>query len=126
MNKAQLRRAVGLAWTTAAYHLLRLERKGAVHLERKSNATLCFPIGIPARFRPWLALLQDPDACRILDALNNGRRSVTQISQTTGLSEAAVRRHLKRMIQAGIVTQHGKFRPRYSTEVQTGNPSSAG
>jgi DNA-binding transcriptional ArsR family regulator len=121
MNKAQLRRAVGLAWTTVSYHLLRLERKGAVHLERKNNVTLCFPIGIPSRFRPWLALLQDPDACRVLDALGKGRRSVTQISQATGLSEPVVRRHLKRMMHAGIVTQRGKFRPRYSTDVQTAN-----
>ena len=122
MNKAQLRRAVGLAWTTVSYHLLRLQRQGAVNLERRAAVTLCWPIGIPARFKPWLELLQDPEACLVLDALAAGRQSLAQLAKRTGLSDDAVDRRLKRLIQAGVVHKHGTFRPRFSTEVQPPKP----
>ena len=122
MNKEQLRVATGLAWGTVTYHLLRLHRQGAVNLERRRHEVLCWPVGIPARFKPMLAILQDPDACLILDALAGGRRSVPQIAAKTGLSEPAVRRHLKRMVAANVVRQHGTFRPRFSTDVSPSKP----
>lgn len=118
INKAQLRRQTGLAWTTVSYHLHVLHKGGFVQFERKRGAIQCFPIGIPARFRPWLALLQDAGACRVLDALAQGRQSVAQISTKTGLSQPAVRRHLQRMLTTGVVRQHGTFRPRFSTDIQ--------
>jgi len=124
MNKAQLRRFVGLAWTTVSYHLLRMQRQGVVDLDRRATVTLCWPVGIPTRFRPWLELLHDPEACRVLDVLATRRHSLAQLAKATGLSAATVDRRLKRLIQAGVVRKHGIYRPRFSTEANAGGPKS--
>jgi DNA-binding transcriptional ArsR family regulator len=115
MNLSRLCRAVGLSWATTKYHLKRLEAEGAVALHRRGRRDIaCFPVGVPARYRPWLAALFDPEAAAVLAALGKGEAGVADLSQRTGLSESATRRRLDRLHQNGLLNKRGMLRPRYS------------
>ncbi|MCA1820133.1 MAG: winged helix-turn-helix transcriptional regulator [Thermoplasmatota archaeon] len=124
MNKSRLGEAVGLSWATTTYHLKILETQGAVHLERRGRRdVLCFPVGVPVRFRPWLATLLDTSSLRVLDALGHDELGVAELSRRRGLSESALRRQLGRLEGAGIVLKRGQLRPRFARNPELPEPS---
>ena len=115
MNLTRLCETVGLSWATTKYHLKLLERQGAVVLQRRGRRDVaCFPVGVPDRYRPWLAALFDPESVAVLAALGRGEAGVADLSQRTGLSESATRRRLDRLHQNGLLNKRGILRPRYS------------
>ena len=71
LNKTQLCRLVGLSWATTTYHLRRLQVQGAVELERRGRRDVrCFPVAVPAKYRPWLAALLDASSSQILETIS--------------------------------------------------------
>lgn len=53
-----------------------------------------------------LAALASPQRLRILAALAEGRRYVTELARQVGLSRPLVHAHLGRLAAAGLVTSH--------------------
>jgi DNA-binding transcriptional ArsR family regulator len=51
----------------------------------------------------FFKVLSEESRLRILNALCKGALNVTQITETTGLEQANVSRHLKMLTQAGIL-----------------------
>lgn len=56
---------------------------------------------LAARFR----ILGDPMRLRILQHLRAGERSVSELTELTGTSQPNVSKHLKHMLQAGILAR---------------------
>lgn len=54
---------------------------------------------IAQRFR----VLGEPSRLRLIRALEDGERSVTQLQEATGLTQANASRHLQTLTQAGIL-----------------------
>lgn len=114
MNLTQLAKAAGLSWTTVKYHLRRLQVQGVVQVERFGRRdSRWFPLGVPSKYRPWLATLLDQDTLRILDVLADREAGVAELARLLGRSESAIRRRLYRMHRAGMLAKRGKLRPRY-------------
>ena len=116
MSLTRLCKAVGLSWATTKYHVKRLESQGAIQFERRGRRDiLCFPVSVPAKFRPWLATLLDEGAMEVLRALGpRGEVGVLELSRRLGISESATRRRLNRMQESGMVQKRGQLRPVYS------------
>ena len=49
--------------------------------------------------------LGDVSRLKILQVLHDGKRSVTELAERTGLSQSNVSRHLQRLCQSGIVSR---------------------
>jgi DNA-binding transcriptional ArsR family regulator len=114
LNATRLARAVGLSWTTTMYHLKRLRAQGAIELQRHGRRDIrCFPVGVPAKYRSWLAALHNEKDAEVLDALGPGEAGVRELSQRMGLSESAMRRRLERLREDGVLEKRGKLRPVY-------------
>jgi len=124
MNLSQLCNAVNLSWTTTKYHLGRLQAQGVVELQKRGRRDIqCFPIGVPAKYRPWLATLLDEEAVRILQALKDREAGVAELAKRVGLSESATRRRLERMRRDGVLAKRGKLRPRYARNPDSPEPA---
>ncbi|MCA1818765.1 MAG: winged helix-turn-helix transcriptional regulator, partial [Halobacteriales archaeon] len=114
LNKNQLRRAVGLAWTTTEYHLRILARQGFLLLDPQARDVRLFAVGIPARFRPWFAALLNDNRLRILRELESGELPFKTLRDRLAFDEDNLRRILGQMITEGVLVKRGRFRPRYA------------
>ena len=51
----------------------------------------------------WFRVLAEPSRVRILRALEEGEKNITELGQFTGLTQANVSRHVQSLAQAGMV-----------------------
>jgi len=116
MNKIRLCQSVGLSRATVTYHLKVLQGEGTVDLQRQGRDVYCFPVNIPTQYRPWLTVLHDDKAKKVLEALGPEEAGVRQLALQLGLSESATRRRLERMRLVGMVRKRGRLRPRFARQ----------
>ena len=116
MDISQLTRAVGLSWSTTAYHLRLLRKKGIIQIESRSRRGLqCYLAGTPTAYRPWMATLRDESSVRVLRALERNRwLRMFEIRARVHLSERALRRKLRQLQEDHLVIKRGHFQPRFA------------
>lgn len=51
----------------------------------------------------WFRVLAEPSRLRILRALEDGEKNITELVEATGLTQANVSRHVQSLAQAGMV-----------------------
>lgn len=113
IHKKALCDAAGVAWGTVDYHLGKLHRHGLIGVRKVGRTLHCFPGGdAPASPAPTTLLVgHGPRIAEVLrQAPGQGLRG---ISDVLGLSPKVVRRHLVRMLEAGVAERHGRHRPIY-------------
>jgi DNA-binding transcriptional ArsR family regulator len=66
-----------------------------------------------------LAALAEPNRLRLLRLLIDGERCVTQCIQATGLVQSLVSKHLRRLVDAGLVERRRSGRRSYHSVVDS-------
>ncbi len=51
----------------------------------------------------WFRTLAEPSRLKILRALEEGERNITELVEATGLTQANVSRHVQSLVEAGMV-----------------------
>jgi predicted transcriptional regulator len=114
LTKAQLQRQLGISWTTASYHLRVLERQGRLTHERRGRSTHWYVRDIPPSHRFLLAVLRGDGQQHLLQRiLARPNRGLTELSRESGQSRKVVRRQLRHLVDAGLVSKSDGFRARY-------------
>jgi DNA-binding transcriptional ArsR family regulator len=78
-----------------------------VYIE-KCNIEVCMLEALPQTLAPvaeYFKVLSEVSRLQVLCCLKSGAKNVTEIIQETGLGQANVSKHLKVLMQAGIVTR---------------------
>lgn len=55
------------------------------------------------RLAEYFKVFSEPNRLAVLEALRGGKRNVTAVVETTGLSQALVSKHLKLLTIAGVI-----------------------
>lgn len=111
----ELQQRAQIGWGTLCHHLPRLVRSGRVRVVRVGRRRLVYPIeargAVEASFAD--AILRGRTALRIAQAIHAAPgRSILDVAVATGESERATYYHVRRLIQAGLVTSESPTRLR--------------
>ena len=102
----EIAETLGTTWGNVKYHTMRLEAAGLVGTRVAGRRRLCFPRSraedalVEAR-----AILREPTARRIaLYLVDHPGASIARVIAETGESQRVVYYHVKRFVEAGLVT----------------------
>jgi predicted transcriptional regulator len=100
----QVQRAVRISFSSARYHVERLERNGQIVREEDGGYTRLFPARTDRYDRMLISLLRRETDRRILVCLAN-HPSVTnrEISELTGLAKSTISEHVTRLKDMGVI-----------------------
>ncbi|MGG6296266.1 ArsR/SmtB family transcription factor [Leptolyngbya sp. AN02str] len=72
------------------------------------NTAESVPLEVVQQVAEYFSVLSEPTRLRILNVLRGGERCVQELVEATETSQANVSKHLKVMLQAGILTRRTK------------------
>ncbi|HWG91060.1 MAG TPA: winged helix-turn-helix transcriptional regulator, partial [Candidatus Thermoplasmatota archaeon] len=108
MNVSELAEATGLGWGTTVYHLQRLKATGLVSEKRGGNSKCFFVNGgavSPAAQRAQAALRHEKAQQIVTFLQANPAASQKEMAAALGLSPALVSFHVKRLVEAGVLSK---------------------
>lgn len=107
-------RRLGIAWGTLSYHVRLMDARREIFVQRVGRRTLLYASAPPLDELPELrALLREPATRKVAIAVARGRAAgVNALIERTGESPRVVYHHLKRLIDAGLVTSAAPRRHR--------------
>lgn len=105
ISLTELAQRASMTWGQLNYHLGRLEQAGLVHSTKAGRHRLVFPEKAPEEAPEDRALLLEKTA-RLLALLivENPRVSVTDLVHMSGETPRVVYYHVKKLLEAGLVT----------------------
>jgi predicted transcriptional regulator len=99
----EVERLTGLARGETVYHLERLSQAGLLHREPSGHQDHYFVASVPIGDRTLLRLARSASARRLMVAmLELPHRTVPQLREKTGLSQARISVHMRRLLETGI------------------------
>ncbi len=98
--------ALGLAWSTTAYHLRVLERERHI-VGTREGRHIRFTLSADHARKGALVILRNPMAMRVADAVNRTpNRSQREIAAAVGVAPSTAHVMLKRLAEAGVVREN--------------------
>jgi DNA-binding transcriptional ArsR family regulator len=107
ISAPRLHKTSGAGWSTVVYHLKRLEASGLLASVRDGRHRRYFLANLPAAERTRLTVLRNATTQRVFDLIQQGAPSRVILAQTLGLARPTVTWHLRRLLEAGLVTRFG-------------------
>ncbi len=102
----ELERLTGLATGQLEYHLDKLMKAGLVEAEEDGRYVRYFPTEASEEIRTILTLARRPTVSEILAyLLENGEATGDELRRAVGVSASAITWHMKRLVDAGVVTK---------------------
>ncbi|MCI4330760.1 MAG: MarR family transcriptional regulator [Thermoplasmata archaeon] len=100
----EVERVADMARGETVYHLERLTVAGLVHREPSGHQDHYFTSSVPLGERTLLRLARSPSARRLLvTMLKEPMLTVPELREKTGLSQARISVHMRRLLETGLV-----------------------
>jgi DNA-binding transcriptional ArsR family regulator len=115
ISRSEILRLTGLSWGSVAHHVKRLLERGELHAHMIGRRPYYSLDAEGSRLLPLLRLLRTEEtAGDILRVLNrNGALSIQALSRDLHVDRKTVKRHLGRLLEAGLVGLTQRRRARF-------------
>lgn len=113
IHKSELCRVTGLGWGTVGYQLGRLRASGRISGLSVNGRFVVFPSTIQLSDGLAIQALRRPPARIALTELQGAPRGLTELAKEGDVSRKVMRRHLRSLVDAGLVTRGEGHRGRF-------------
>lgn len=103
IHKSQLCDVAGTKWSTASYHLERLQKQGLIRTQVVGKRLMIYPETMGFGDAMLLRARRDPVRADILDQLHQGPVGLTELARRSNVTRKVMRRHLSTLMRVGLV-----------------------
>lgn len=106
LSVSELARGAGIFWTSAALHVEHLHKAGLVRTFRVGRLRVVVSTDFPqGESSDHSGILAEPACLRVATAIARSPEArVWELSALTGMSDRAIYHHLKRLVEAGLIS----------------------